>query len=51
MNFFEIAGALLLLAILAAGFLLKIYTKRKLKDMEGMSGIFKKEDGNITASF
>lgn len=47
---FEIGGIIALLAVLLMGILLKCYTRKKLKDMDGVGGpsvTTKKDAGHI----
>lgn len=45
MNNLEIIGTILLAVIVAAGIVIKTITRRKLKDMDGISEIFLSENG------
>ena len=51
MSILEIAGAALLAATAAAGFLIKRFLKRKLNDIDGVSDIFVADDENIKGIF
>ena len=52
MNKLEMIGLLLLAGITAAGVVIKYITRRKLGDMDGISGVFtSRQDENVVGKF
>ena len=47
----ELEGALILAAVVAAGIIIRRFTRRKLKDMDGISDVFLSGDEHIAGKF